>query len=502
MVSAVSEALLEQFSRFIAERIGLHFPRERLGDLERSISRTAKELGFRDTEAFIQQALSSTLSRNQAEILASNLTIGETYFYREKKAFEALGEYILPELLRSRRGKNKAIRLWSAGCCTGEEPYSIAIALNEAIPDLKSWNVTILATDINPHFLKKASQAVYGEWSFREAPAWFKEKYFLKTKGNHYEIKPHIKKMVTFSHLNLAEDIYPSLLNNTNAMDIIFCRNVLMYFTPEHTTKAIQHLYHCLVDGGWLIVSSVETSSVLFSRFNAAVFQGLTLYRKGEVAPPEPTTPDLFRDFVSTAAERGEYTPAEAEAAPASPLTEALPTLKTEETTAPQLTPYDEALALYKAGLYAQITEAMPALLAESRPDSEVASLLARSYANQGRLNEALEWCRKALAGDKLNPALYYLQATVLEERGDLEAAAACLKQTLYLDQDFVLAHIALGNLLLRQHKPAQADRHFSNAVSLLKKYPEEAIIPESEGMIAGRLVDIINSTRYVEKRS
>ncbi len=498
MAAVVSGVSLEQFSKFVAERIGLHFPRERWRDLERGIRSAAKELGFQETESFLQHVLSIPLPRNQLEILASNLTVGETYFYRDNKAFEALEEYILPELLRSRRGKEKYLRVWSAGCCTGEEPYSLAILLSKAIADLKEWNTTILATDINPRFLKKASRATYSEWSFRDAPGWLKERYLRSVKDGHYEIVPHIKKMVTFSHLNLAEDVYPSLLNNTNAMDIIFCRNVLMYFTPEQTEKVIQKLYHSLVDGGWLIVSSVETSPVLYSQFTTIHFHGLTVYRKNLGSQPVYPVPDF-----GTRLDRLVSKPAPAKPEPVFTYRlEPLPSLKAEVTKPVEVqpTPYEAALALYGQGLYAEVTETLPGLLSQNGADSRVASLLARAYANQGKLVEALEWCEKAVANDKLNPGVYYIQAAILEEQGAMEAAAASLKRALYLDQDFVLVHFALGSLSLRQGKLKQADKHFENAISLLKAYPKEAILAESEGITAGRLMDIIQSTRYVER--
>ena len=122
MAATVSEVLLDQFSKFVAERIGLHFPRERWRDLERGVRSTAKEMGFQESEAFLRHVLSSPLHRNQLEVLASNLTVGETYFYREKKAFEALEKHILPELFRSSHRKERHLRIWSAGCCSGEEP--------------------------------------------------------------------------------------------------------------------------------------------------------------------------------------------------------------------------------------------------------------------------------------------------------------------------------------------------------------------------------------------
>ena len=502
MAAVVSEVLLEQFSKFVAERIGLHFPRERWRDLERGIRSVAKELGFHETESFLQHVLSSPLPRNQIEILASNLTIGETYFYREKKAFEALEEHILPELLRSRRGKERRLRIWSAGCCTGEEPYSLAILLSKVIADWKDWNITILATDINPRFLKKASQATFGEWSFRDAPPWLKDRFFTKVKDGHYEIVYPIKKMVTFSHLNLAEDVYPSLLNNTNAMDIIFCRNVLMYFTPEQTKKVIQNLYNSLADGGWLIVSSIENSSVLYSQFTTVNFHGLTVYRKNLSLQPVYSIPDFgTRIDLKLDTLNLQLGPVKPEPVFTSHL-EPLPPLENEvrKSAEVQPTPYEEALALYGEGLYAEVTGRLLGLLSQNGADPKAASLLARAYANQGKLIEALEWCEKAVVDDKLNPGLYYLQATILEEQGAMEAAAASLRRAMYLDQDFVIAHFALGSLSMRQRKLKQADKHFENAISLLKTYPEEAIIPESEGITAGRLLEIIQSTRYVER--
>jgi chemotaxis protein methyltransferase CheR len=484
MAAVVSEVLLERFSKFVAERIGLHFPRERWPDLERGIHSAAKELGFQETESFLQHVLSLPLPRNQLEILASNLTIGETYFYRENKAFAALEEHILPELLRSSRGKARRLRIWSAGCCTGEEPYSLAILLSKVIADLKDRNITILATDINPRFLKKASRATYNEWSFRDAPSWLRERYLTRVKDGHYEIVSHIKKMVTFSHLNLAEDVYPSLLNNTNAMDIIFCRNVLMYFTPEQTKKVIQNLYNSLVDGGWLIVSSIETSPVLYSQFTTVSFHGLTVYRKNLSLQPEYATPDFgIRLDLKLDTLGSKLNTAEPEPVFTSHPEPPLP-LEAEERKPAVVrpTPYEEALVLYGEGLYAEVAERLLGLLSQNGADSKAASLLTRAYANQGKLVEALEWCGKAVSDDKLNPGLYYLQATILEEQGNGEAAGASLKRALYLDQDFVLVHLALGNLFLRQKKPRQADKHFENALSLLKTYPKEQSYRNQKG--------------------
>ena len=281
MTRGLSDQLLSQLSECVASQLGLHFPRTRWRDLERGIQSAAREFGTPDAESCARWLLSAPLTKNQIEILASELTVGETYFFREQRSFAILGERILPELLRVRQGAERRLRIWSAGCCTGEEPYSIAILLDRVLPDPRQWHVTILGTDVNPRFLQKAAQGVFGEWSFRAAPAWLKENYFTPVGAQRFEILPRIKAMVTFACLNLAQDAYPALASGTHAMDLIFCRNVLMYFTAEHAQRVIHQFHRSLVEGGWLIVSPVETSAQLFSlfapiHFEQAVLAGLT----------------------------------------------------------------------------------------------------------------------------------------------------------------------------------------------------------------------------------
>src|SRR5712692_877475 len=285
MTTSISAVLLFRFSEVVAAQMGLHFPREHWSDLERGIRSAAPEFDFKDAESCLQWLLSSPLAKSQIEILAKHLTIGETYFFREQKSFEILEEHLLPELIRTRRGNEQRLRIWSAGCCSGEEPYSIAISLSKVIPDLRDWNISILGTDLNPRCLQKAAEGVYSEWSFRGAPQWAKERYFRNIKDGRSSLLPSIKKMVSFAYLNLAEDACPSLLNNTNAMDVIFCRNVLMYFHPEKAKKVIQNLHRSLVDGGWLLVSPSETSHVLFSQFVTVNFPGAPLYKKDAHRP-------------------------------------------------------------------------------------------------------------------------------------------------------------------------------------------------------------------------
>ena len=472
MQPVLPDPLVARLSDFLAQQIGLHFPKERWSDLERKIAAAAPAFGAPDAESCAQRLLSAPLTRNQIEILASHLTVGETYFLREKKSFDLLEQQIFPELLRARAGAERRLRVWSAGCCSGEEPYSLAILLDRLIPGFRDWNITLLATDINPEFLRKAADGVYGEWSFRDAPAWLRERYFKKRKNGRFEIDPHIRNRVTFSYLNLAEDVYPSLFNNTNAMDVILCRNVLMYFTAARARKVIDNLYKCLVDGGWLVVSPPETSNLLFSQFAPVEFPGAVLYRK--------TSDEELR-------------PAAGYPAPIfAPLPEALPPF--EPILPPEPPAWDAAGSVPPKAVWQEAA-------ATPLPDPEESSRerlcrRARTCANQGRLAEAAEWCEKAIAADKLDPAAHYLLAIVEQERGQSAAAIRSLTRALYLDPDFSLAHFALGNLRLSQGRQREAERHFETASVLLKAHPREEPLPESEGLTAGRLGEIIASVR------
>ena len=276
----LSEQLAGQLAEVVESRLGLRFSRDRWPDLVRGVDAASRELGIGDINSFLTRLAAAPAESREIQVLASHLTVGETYFFRDENHFRILEQEILPPLIRSRRGKERRLRVWSAACATGEEPYSIAILLTQLIPDIGDWNITITATDVNPRFLRKASQGIYSDWSFRNAPIWLKQRYFRQNKEGLFELLPYIKKMVTFSYLNLAEDAYPTLLSNTNATDLIVCRNVLMYLAPDTAQRAIHNFYRSLTQDGWLLVAASETSNALFSKFSAVEFPGAFFYRK------------------------------------------------------------------------------------------------------------------------------------------------------------------------------------------------------------------------------
>ncbi len=480
---------MSRLSGFIAEKMGLHFPTERWADLQRGLESLAKDFEFSDPSACVEWLLAGSLTRAQFQALAGHLTVGETYFFRERRTFEVLADSVLPELVRVRRTGGRRLRLWSAACCTGEEPYSLAILLHQVITDLADWNVTILATDINEKFLRKAAGGIYGEWSFRESPSWFKERYFHTVGNGQYRIAPEIKNLVTFTQLNLAEDFYPSLATDTNAMDVILCRNVLMYFTPLQAAKAVRHLRNALVDDGWLAVSPCEASQTLFSRFAPANFPGAILYQKSDAKDQSAPslTPPLWSEPPAIVAPVLEMS-----------MVPTLPAVAKDpvQSAAPS-TFLEDATSHYQEGRYWEAAETLlNSIAARDAPNPEVFSLLARSLANQGDLAGALAWCDKWVAADKLDASGHYLRAVVLQELGDRDQSRRSLRRATYLRPDWALAHFAMGNLARAGGENDEADKYFNNALRLLSGCQSDEVIPESDGLTAGRLIEIISSIK------
>lgn len=515
--TSLPDLLLSQLSELIAARMGWHFPADRWHDLERGIRAAAQDLGFSDVQTCIEWLQTAPLTQQHVAVLTDHFTVGETYFFREQRALEVLTTQMLPPLMQAQKSGERHIRIWSAACCTGEEPYSIAITLATTMPAFSDWQVSIIGTDINPQFLQRASRGMYTEWSFRNTPAWIKERYFQRTADNQFALCPEIKQMVTFFSVNLADAEFPAPLNAASTFDVIFCRNVFIYFSPQRAQTTILNFHRILTDRGWLIVSPSETSYLAQSLFTAVSFPGIIVHRKGMPPYGQPLG-DVGRSLPSQ-----ERLPAALSPRPTSdrkPLVERLSTNRTKNDEQPVVTPpspaptrtlkpvlvpthpsaiYEEARTLYEQGRYAEVSEKLRRSLTHQDEqhaplDQEEMLLLIRACANQGTFDEAIVWCQRAIAADALNSRFYYLLATVLLEQGREEDARLALRQTLYLDDGFVLAHFTLGNLSRRQKKAKDAQRYFHNALVLLRQYQHEAIIPESEGLTAGRLSALIRT--------
>lgn len=273
--------LLNAVNDYLSERVGLFFGEKRFSDLERGLHVSAAELEYSDTRKCIEDLLNNNMSKQQLQTLVRNLTIGETYFFRDPAVFVSLEEKLIPAIVKRKKGKRQ-IKIWSAGCSSGEEPYSIAISLLRSLKSLEIYDISLLATDINTRSIEKAKEASYSSWSFRTMPEEFLTAYFGETADGFYPLKPHLRDLVKFGYLNLAEDFYPSVTSNTKDVDIIFCRNVLIYFTQQKSKEIVDKLSACLSPGGILITSANDSA-----RFIAAPPQNMerftaTMFRKKE----------------------------------------------------------------------------------------------------------------------------------------------------------------------------------------------------------------------------
>lgn len=489
MTSLSSPALLsdrdyERFRDFLGLYCGLHYPSSRRNDLAHGLAKAVRDTGHRSLDDLYDTLTRSGGRGPEMDRLVSTLTVGESYFFRIKQHFDALARDIFPRLIADRARSSRRIRIWSAGCAAGEEPYSLAIALRQCLPNVETWNVTILATDIDQDALRRARTGSYGEWSFREMDPSLRNAYFTFD-GKRWLIRDEIKRMVEFHYLNLVEDNYPSLTTNTNAMDVIFCRNVTIYFSEQTTNAVVRNLYNALVDRGYLFVGASEPNLMTYNDFVHRRIEGAVVYQKDPDAErPLPATAQL-PSFENVRRPVVEVTlPAPVETA----------RLGTGAPPGPDLTHYAAALVNLEAGhedaamdsLYKQI---------EVTPDHGASyAMLAKLFANQGQLEQAQHWCERAIGADRLHAEAHYVLALIYDEQGLRDKATESLRRTLFLDRDHVLAHYVLGNLYRQSGKPDMALKAWRNAADILKQRGTSDLVPDSDGMTTGRLLEVIET--------
>lgn len=521
-----------RFRDLVLERSGLHFPEKKWPDLEIGLAKALQSVPAAvietvspwdiDTYYHFLKAAASLPARMEMNRLINLLTIGETHFFRDSAQFDALTTQVLPNLIARKRAAAAAIgsdppgipqlRLWSAGCASGEEPYSLAILLHQLIPDIKNWQILILATDINHESLARAQQAHYSDWSFRETRAKSNRSFYFTLQHKRYHLRDDIRRMVTFMPLNLIEDNIPAIHNNTVSMDLIICRNVTIYFTEETTRHLVNKFYQALVEGGWLVVGHAELSLVIYRAFQARLFPDTVFYQKTGQATPWPadwtnldSTPKgspgiTAQPFVSTSqpeVSSPQFAFSEPDnklLSPPAPQKQPSSTFKVQPSTAPtEPNPYQIAQRQLSQGHSHQaivtLEGQLETLPEETQPPAYC--LLARAYANQGHWSQARHWADKAIARDALSLEAYYTLALICEHEGDSEQAIIYLKKVIYLGQEEPLPHFNLATLYKKRGQIAAARRAFNNVIRILEQRPGEEIIPDSGGDNATTLLQI-----------
>jgi chemotaxis protein methyltransferase CheR len=265
-----------QFRDFIYNLTGIWFEDTKRYILQRRLEKRIAELGLSGIKDYYF-LLKSDSRGTEISNLINEVTTNETYFFRNLPQIKLFSEELLPKMIKEKRlSGNLSLKIWSAACSTGEEPYTMGINILENLPDISNWSVQILANDINREVLNIARRGLYRARAVKDVHSYYINKYFNKSGGN-YEISSEVKKYVRFFYMNLVDEKQMKSMSN---VDVIFCRNVLIYFDDKSRKAAVGLLYDALRKGGYIFLGHSESMSRISSAFKLAKFENGIIYMK------------------------------------------------------------------------------------------------------------------------------------------------------------------------------------------------------------------------------
>lgn len=472
MTTHFSPGEVERFRTLVARRLGLQFEDTKLGFLA-DVLRRRLEANGRVCEVYLTR-LEADPSRERLSTLAQELTVPETYFFRNIEQFHALREVVLLERLRA-QAPRKSLRILSAGCASGEEPYSIAILVRETLAD-PSWDVSIRAIDVNPAMLDKAARARYSSWALRETPPEIQRRWFRQD-GREVVLDDAVRSSVKFEERNLADE--DAELWQPGVYDVVFCRNVIMYFAPQSAHALITRITRSLAPGGYLFLGHAETLRGLSQGFHLLHTHGTFYYQRKDGADravqrlPEEFVPPMVSVPALAAVMEGADTWVEA-------IGRAADRIRT--LTQPPASPVASgviprrgwnlglALDLLQKERFEEAIDMVQAFPPESARDPGVLLLHAVLLTHGGQLTKAEDVCQQLLAIDELNAGAHYVLALCREGLGDHQRAADHDQVAVYLDPAFAMPRLHLGLLARRAGEHATARHELSQALVLLER--------------------------------
>ncbi len=457
---------LMHIADLIQRQLGLIYNGNKLNDLERRLNHVLQDVPPQQREQTVAQLLAGQFE--QIPNLIPELTIPETYFLRNIRLFKALKSSILPQIIE-RKKYARQINIWSAGCSSGEEPYSVAILLHELLNEtISQWKINLIATDLNEKILQKARRAAYSEWSFRGVPPDFKARHFTPLNDGSLQLKPEIRQIVTFLQHNLIEGAYPPV-PALRSFDIILCRNVLIYMSHATVQTILEKFYAILNDQGYLITGPSEFPTLKNKKFQPVMVEGTIVYQKTAWRKVPAKKPHKKRRVVAMNT--------------ADKIRKKLATSFKSKST---------AFSIAQNKFPTEITKKDEKRNKETISAADNLDRI-RKLANQGRLNEALELGKeyvKRHISDKLG---HYLTGTILLEKGDLKEAETSLQRAIYLDPDFVMAHFTLANVYAMTGRKQEALKRYRNILKILKAMVPSETVAESEGMVVSQFKDLVS---------
>jgi chemotaxis protein methyltransferase CheR len=463
---------VERFRAVVERRLGLQFDEAKSGLLEEVLRRRLASVD-RSCATYLEQ-LELEPSKELRE-LARELTVGETYFFRNNDQFRALAEVCLPSRMAARASQRK-LRMLSAGCASGEEAYTLSILAQQAKG--LSWDVSILAVDVNPAVLEKAQRARFSQWALRETPADVEHRWF-RADGRESVLDDAVRALVSFEERNLVED--DPRLWRPETYDVVFCRNVIMYFTPEKAQAVIDRIARSLMPGGYLFLGHAETLRGLSGHFHLRHTNDTFYYQRRDnlddhsAESPYPSALAPFAATTSPAiAPEGADTWVET-IRRASERIDALTMPRAAATEASRAAPSQRpdlgaALDLLEKERYAEALDRVSALPSAAASDPDVLLLRAVLLTHRGQLEEAEDACERLLAIDELNAGAHYALALCREAKGDRQGALDHDQVAIYLDASFAMPRLHLGLVARKRGDLEMARRELGQALVLLQR--------------------------------
>lgn len=474
--------LNSKFVRLIAAKTGLKIREQSQEDLQDTIFNRCQQLKLKTPQAYYQLLASPTeKSKAEWEQLVPALTNLESYFFRDRGQFQLIKETIFPNLIK-RHQVDRTLRICSAGCSTGEEPYSLAITLRELIRDWSNWRITILGVDINSIALEKAQAGIYNQWSFRRVEEQTKQRYF-KSSGNQFQLSPIIRDLVTFKQVNLYQDHFPTKESPLQEMDLILCRNVFIYFDPKVVNQIINKFYSVLQPEGYLITGHAELSGLDLSQFQTQIFPESLVYQR----PLKGETPTVTPKIVSQQIYSPPPLPVIKKPQPTPPVTNVPKKENSPQPTKESL--LNEAEIAYKEKDYDRATSKLKALLKQSPSEFAAHYLLAQIHANLGKYEEAKQSCQEALAREEFSIEPYYILAKIAEEEQDLNQAKQLYKRIIYLEPNAFIAYLELSHLYEITGDQPRQEKMKNTAIQLLQKLPAEQTLSQFNNLTVAELL-------------
>jgi chemotaxis protein methyltransferase CheR len=264
------------FRDFIHERTGMFFAENKMYLVKNRLANRMSQLGIKNYKDYFYMVKYDT-SMNEFNALINLLTTNETSFFRNLPQLQAFSDEVLPLIVKPKIASgNRNLRIWSAGCSTGEEPYTLSMMIMDKIPNHAQYNIEIIANDIAESVLQAARKGIYHELTLRTTPQQYIDKYFTK-KGNVYHINDNVKKLIKFSQINLLDQAKMSLMKD---VDLVFCRNVTIYFSEDAKKKVVKSFYSSLVKGGYYFIGHAESLHGISKAFKLVYLKNGLVYQK------------------------------------------------------------------------------------------------------------------------------------------------------------------------------------------------------------------------------